>query len=110
VRDNGWGRRLISLQGGDSKKWPAYDRSSWVNEQVYFGEMALGGCPAVISHVRQGARLNVPSGRIVGLDRTARTGEPLQDLPAGVSLFGCASPFDLAVECGLLTEEVGPAR
>ena len=33
-----------------------------LNEQVYDGEMALRGCPAVISRVRQGARLNVPSG------------------------------------------------
>ena len=72
--------------------------------------MALGGCPAVISHARQGARLNVPSGRIVGLDRTARSWEPLAGLGGWGSATRAASPFDLAVECGSLTVEVGPAR
>jgi hypothetical protein len=60
----------------------------------------------VISRVRQGARLNAPSGRIVGLDQAARSGEPL----AGLGGWGLATRprylFDLAVEGGLLTVEV----
>jgi hypothetical protein len=67
-------------------------RRQMANEQIYLGEVALEGCPAVISRVRQGARLNVPSGRIVGLDRTARSAEPSQDLPAGVG-YSAAIPI-----------------